>query len=523
MEEEEEEEEEEEGHVDSQVLFLDGLEANERSKGRDIIDSSEKGYRRFTYAKLVRLLEEKDVELDELRWKCKTFENAEARRRAAEADARSRSSRGNYRQKERLADFVVNISANSPPVDIGVLVDDVCLRVSWQPRRVRIVGFDIARRMYRVAGKTAQWWLQDATETLGQEPEKDGLMFAEMELHAECFVLQELAMSAPCYILRHRSHLMHVYSPKLTEIAGLHIMLVRDVAGKLMLLQEREDDFMKWKKALKSYIHSLLAFKYFEAEAKRRKDRQRLNTQRKRLLDGERWRIFSWHYDDVMTVFEFQGFRYDGKPLGNEERVAMENPTAEFEVARKMFMKMARTEMERRERPGDSQERQWMRERWTLPNVDKGLPQRPWETTDLGSGQLNTQTMSCRQAMQHLAQEHLEGLDPACIRACYVHKVWSSLEQEDAHTDVVVVSSVGVIDLDADTSDSIHVKRTSGTYLRNVAWIDPLELVEDLKTRGMNSRYRLLARLVSDKTFQKLIGYEIAESRLRRERKSVGA
>ena len=49
-----------------------------------------------------------------------------------------------------------------------------------------------------------------------------------------------------------------------------------------------------------------------------------------------------------------------------------------------------------------------------------------------------------------------------CIRACYVHKVCHP-EQEDAHTDVVVVSSVGVIDLDADTSDPhtyVRVKRT---------------------------------------------------------------
>ena len=134
-------------------------------------------------------------------------------------------------------------------------------------------------------------------------------------------------------------------------------------------------------KALKSYIHSLLAFKHF-TEVKRRKDRQRLNTQRKRLLmvkDGE----FSVALRRCDDKAEFQGFRYDGKPLGNEERVVMENPTAEFEVARKMLRKMARTRAVEGASRGQSRDAD--ARAMDIAKCRQRLPQRPSGTTDLGS------------------------------------------------------------------------------------------------------------------------------------------
>ena len=183
------------------------------------------------------------------------------------------------------------MSADAPAIDFGLNVDAVRLRINWRSRRVKIVSFDACQNTYFVGCGRGVWQLEGATSALGQAGE---LIGKEIQLQADCFLQLRRFHNSPEFILRYKSHLLQLLSNTVQQIETRCALCATDDQGCVLLLKERNTDFILWKRTLRRFCELVHNFRHFQEEIQRRKDRHQLNTLRSGLLDAEKWRLHAW-------------------------------------------------------------------------------------------------------------------------------------------------------------------------------------------------------------------------------------
>ena len=413
-------------------------------------------YSRLNYLDMIKEMKRKDRELAALRNMVNQAKYEAMRRDMKEKESEGSGSGRPRRHTQRLrlgplapADDPqlgpprLTISGVRPPSTIEAQIDELRMPVSWPPRPVVVVAFDVITQAYTVSTATSTYILEGA-EVAFCGSKAVGL---EVMLTAFCdLVFAQNDRRDPHVRLRYRDHVVHHEQDDMCvveRVVGKAGVLPFDPRrSAIFLVLETDDDYSEWKRMLRAWLvgcdaqssssplswssclaYGVTNFPMFAPDDERRRLRAKLNGMREMLLDAKRWRLHSWHYDKLMIVFEGQGFSLDGRPFQRDDGLVLMNLSQEAQKGMALFGKMARDELERRDDGFDTPAHKRLRERWTIPVREVCGPTRPFEIFKRGVGGVPGAQLDCA----------VEDPEQACCRCC--REFFVGLDVQEAEKD----------------------------------------------------------------------------------------
>jgi hypothetical protein len=337
-------------------------------------------YATSTYDQLLNKCKEKDKEIKRLNYMVKSLKSDVDLQNTAKCDGFSNGIKKRYQKWFRCGPFNVSIKSEKPLNMSGTRPGMFKVQVGWLSRVVVILKRNVVDKTILVGNDESVWTLFGAYSQLS---ENEYVVGKEFLLKADCFLCASVDVAKHFSLSYKEAGFLHPAKKQIAKVQDL-LALCFAKEDKILVVCDHKDDFYDFKVLLGCFLKAISSFETFSSFTQRKMELQRIQKVKMMLLDENLLRLHVWSYLDLLSVWEWRGWKANNNPYTKEDIYRLENLNQEGEALKRQIIKLVRHEMERRDHAGDDDghNSSIRRKRWMLPGCDLNCPGVPWEVED---------------------------------------------------------------------------------------------------------------------------------------------